>query len=102
MKTVKQIAEKANRAGSTISAHIHRLNIKPCFSDKIKSSFVTNFYSEKDTDIIIKHIWSLNQGKRRIKGLFFPDIIYVTRTTEIFQSKMNFLTLEQLCQHKKN
>lgn len=25
-----------------------------------------------------------------------PEIIYVTRTTEIYQSKLNFLTLEQL------
>ena len=96
MKTVKQIAEKANRAGSTISAYIHKLNIKPCKTNKLKGSFVRHFYSNSDIDIIIEHVWSLNQGRRRIKGLFFPDIIYVTRTTEIYQSKLNFLTLKQL------
>ena len=28
--------------------------------------------------------------------VFDPEIIYVTRTTEILHSKLNFLTLEQL------
>lgn len=39
---------------------------------------------------------SFENYRFRASGYKVPEIIYVTRTTEIYQSKLNFLTLEQL------
>ena len=94
--TVRDIAKESERRIETIYYHIRKQNIKPIKSELIKGNAYTNFYSEGQKTTILGSIEEVEKNQARNPPKSIPEIIYVTRTTEILHSKLNFLTLEQL------
>lgn len=86
--TLRQIAVYLKTAQSTAYDRAKSLGI---LSERVMV-LKRKLYTE---DHFLKLKQSFEDYRFRRSG-YVPEIIYVTRTTEIYQSKMNFLTLEQL------
>lgn len=81
---LKAVSQAYGMSKENLRYRCQRLNIRP-----------VNYqgrYEYRLNSLDIDRI--LDLVKRKSDG--FPDIIYVTRTTEIYPSKINFLTLEKL------
>ena len=72
---------------STISRLARKYNLVP-FKTKFGSEYR---FTYDEVEFLKTKLQSPNKGK-----LYDPEIIYVTRINEIYHSKLNFLTLEQL------
>jgi hypothetical protein len=62
---------------------------------KVKNSYRLSIDLWKSI-LLKKHRKKLYKIEPKEKSKPTPEVIYVTRTTEILHSKLNFLTLEQL------
>lgn len=94
--TVKDIAKECQRIDYTIYYWIRKNNFKPIKSELIKGNAYINYYSEGQKVKILADIEEVEKAQSLIPPKRIPEIIYVTRTTEIYQSKLNFLELHQL------
>jgi len=82
--SLKDVAKAYGMSIENLRFRCRRLGIKP-------TTYNGN-YVYRLNQIDIDRVVELFKRKDDV----FPEIIYVTRTTEILQSKLNFLTLEQL------
>lgn len=98
--TVREISRIHNIPIPTIQGRCIILNFKKTaiIYGKRKSSLPKYLLDEKEVQQIIdfkprKYGFKTEKTKNKI---LIPEVIYVTRETEIIHSKLNFLTLEQL------
>ena len=83
--TTKDIVEQTTLSKSAIQFRVEKLRIP--YRERMITGFLKQrLFTEGEVSQIVNY-----KSKE-----FNPEIIYVTRTTEILHSKLNFLTLEQL------
>jgi hypothetical protein len=94
--TVKEIAKECERVDYTIYYWIYKNKFKPKKRELVKGNAYINYYSKGQKTKILADIQEVEKSQSLIPPKRIPEIIYVTRTTEIYQSKLNFLELNQL------
>ena len=82
--SIKEISEMYNIQKETLLKRCQKYDYRPNYHNGNYQYLLNKKQVEKITDYYY----------RRTDAL--PTIIYVTRTTEIYQSKLNFLTLDKL------
>lgn len=81
--TIKEISDMFNIPTSTLRVRCLNKGYLPRTFKGKHQYMLTDFEAKEILD-------------KKHKKEAYPEIIYVTRTTEIYHSKLNFLTLEQL------
>ena len=82
--SIKSVSHAYGMSKENLRYRCQRLNIHPVNHN--------GKYEYRLNTLDIDRILAMVQRKSDT----FPDVIYVTRTTEIYQSKLNFLELNQL------
>lgn len=81
---LKAISHAYGMSKENLRYRCQRLNIRPVTHNGKYEYRLNSLDIDRIMDLV----------KRKSDG--FPDVIYVTRTTEIYQSKLNYLEFEQL------
>lgn len=100
MRTVKQISAIVGRAPSTVYSQVLRLRLEPSRIEVLSKQSKRYWYKDDDVNKVLDFYLKLDNPEvvveKKPKRQLFPSVIYVTRTTEIYPSKLNYLTFEKL------
>jgi hypothetical protein len=98
--SIRQIAHLVGREDVTVNARAQKVGAVPFKVDTVNKGLKRYWYNSEQAEKIFRFYRAQEEKdafkKRKHKPTVFPEIIYVTRTTEIYESRLNYTELNKL------